>query len=351
MSSFLVEEKYIRLLSPMLPRFTKRGKLLWNFRCPICGDSEKNQNKARGYLYAGKKHMRFMCHNCHVSMGFSDLLKQLNPSLFREFLLETYADANSRVDHTETGISEKEYREFVKEEKKFPKPLEWKIPTVEFLSPFHPAKRYVNQRKIPISYWDKIYYAEDFAAFVKETFPEYNKDGSKKLFREARLVIPFFETTGELVGLTGRALNPNNEKKYINVKLVENANKMYGLDKVDPKRRIYIVEGPIDSMFLDNSVAAMDSALYKAEEVLYYREAGMTIVPDNEPRNKDIISVIKRSIDDGLDVCIWPKDIVQKDINEMIMNGYTNSDVMFIIDQNTYNGLRANMELNRWSKI
>ena len=60
----LVDSKFIGLVSSRLQKFKKIKTDLYNFRCPICGDSQKNKSKTRGYLYSVKEDVNFMCHNC-----------------------------------------------------------------------------------------------------------------------------------------------------------------------------------------------------------------------------------------------------------------------------------------------
>ena len=72
-----VDVKYIGLLSSRLSHFKKKTNELYNFRCPLCGDSEKNQYKARGYLYPSKDRTSFVykCHNCGDTRTLANLIK------------------------------------------------------------------------------------------------------------------------------------------------------------------------------------------------------------------------------------------------------------------------------------
>ena len=121
----------------------------------------------------------------------------------------------------------------------------------------------------------------------------------------------------------------------------------YGLDKVDLSRSIYVVEGPIDSMFLDNSIATADANLSFASEV----SDNLVLVNDNEPRNREIVRQIGDNIKKGFKVVIWPDTLVEKDINDMILSGLTKEQITTIIDEHTYSGLRAEFELNNWGKV
>ena len=141
----------------------------------------------------------------------------------------------------------------------------------------------------------------------------------------------------------GRALNGENPK-YITIKVDNDKEKIYGLDDVDWSKRVYVVEGPIDSLFLDNCIATAQSDLrVKGDRVV--------LIPDNEPRNEQVIKQVNRYIDENYDVVIWPSDIKEKDINEMILSGKTERDIKDIIARNTFNGLLARTKLSEWKKV
>jgi len=69
---------------------------------------------------------------------------------------------------------------------------------------------------------------------------------------------------------------------------------------------------------------------------------------DNEPRNREILSRISKTIDSGEKVVIWPSGIDEKDINDMVMSGL---DVQSVIESNTYSGLEAKLKFTTWKKI
>jgi len=112
---------------------------------------------------------------------------------------------------------------------------------------------------------------------------------------------------------------------------------------------IYVVEGPIDSLFLDNSVATADSNLTSITEV--FDKSKVTLIFDNEPRNKEIVKLMNKAIENHYNVVIWPEMITRKDINEMILDGFTKEELQDIIHNNTFVNLRAKMEFVNWKKI
>ena len=317
----LVDSKFIGIISPRLQKFKKVKNNLYNFRCPICGDSQKNKSKTRGYLYNIKADMNFRCHNCGASMTFSNFLKVMDPAVHKQYVFERFKDSN-------TG------RGTVVEEPKF------NFTTPEFKTKIDlpkasenpDAKKYLVDRNLDP---DKFYYADKFKEFtnsLKHTFDDIK-------YEESRIIIPLFYNK-KLVGFQGRALGPS-PVKYITTMLYDNAPKLYGLDEIDDEKPIYIVEGPFDSCFLENSVAMCGSDV----DIRTFGWSDYIWVYDNEPRNRQITDKLSQSIDRGEQVVVWPKGIRNKDLNDMVNAGVNVKDV---IQSNVYQGLKAKLQLSNW---
>jgi len=317
--SVYVDKKYISLLSPKLRNFKQRGEFLWNFSCPVCGDSQKNNLKARGYIYKRKEHFGFMCHNCGTTMGLQKFMKYIDPTLYNEYQLEMFVQSNntSKVDASE----------FVTKQEFKPKPIELGLPKLCFLNQNHPARKYMENRKVPL---DELYYAEDFAWYVKWICPDYDK----QLYKEGRIIIPFYDADNNLLGFQGRAIGQS-KIKYITIKTNENNPKIFGWNKLDGTKTVYVVEGPIDSLFLSNSLATMDASLYIAPSIVGF-DKDYIFVYDNEPRNKQIVSNMRKTIDMGYKVCVWPQTIEQKGLIELVLSGMHPSEIQHILDRNTH---------------
>ena len=321
----LIDAKYISLVSSRLQKFKKVKADLYNFRCPICGDSQKNKNKARGYMYVVKNNTNFKCHNCGASLSLNNFLKKIDTTLYKQYTLEKFKEGH-------TG------RNFVTDEPefKFKKPIFKKKLNLPKASENDFGKEYLTKRKLDP---DKFYYAENFMEWSntqKQTFDRIIKD-------EPRIIIPLYDESKTLIGFQGRALK-SSTTKYITVMLDEEAPKIYGLETIDRKLPIYVVEGPFDSTFVNNSVALCGS-----DGDLGYLEGSDTIlVYDNEPRNREIVGRIERCIERNQKVVIWPSNIIEKDINDMVLAGH---DVMSMLKLNTYSGLEAKLKFNTWKKI
>jgi len=326
----IIDSKYIGLVSSRLDKFKRVKSNLYNFRCPICGDSKKHKNKARGYLYQVKTNTNFKCHNCGASLSFNNFLKQIDTSLHKQYVMEKFKEG-----HT-SGIGKG--NSFVVESPKFDfkKPVFKKSLDLPRASEVPIATKYLEKRKIDPS---KFYFTKEFQKWTnthKQTFDTIHRD-------ESRVIIPLHDTEKNLIGFQGRSLGPNSVK-YITVMLNEDAPKIYGLDKIDERKPIYITEGPFDSTFVENSVAMCGSDL----DIGSFGWSNYIWVFDNEPRNREIVKRISNTIDKGEQVIIWPTEIVEKDINDMALAGH---DIMSILESNTYSGLKAKVKFNTWKKV
>ena len=319
-----VDVKYINLISARFQKFKKVKNNLYNFRCPICGDSQKNRNKARGYLYQVKNNTNFKCHNCGVNVSFNNFLKQVDPVIHKQYTFEKFKEGH-------TG------RNFIVEEPVFQFEAPQFKPKLDLpkASENPDAKEYLVKRKLNP---DNYYYAEKFKEWtnsLQPTFDSIDRD-------EPRIIIPlFYQNT--LVGFQGRALGPS-KVKYITIMLNDDAPKIYGLDEIEKDKIVYITEGPFDSTFIRNAIAMCGADA----DVSKWGISNPVWIYDNEPRNAEIVSRISRTINGGEKIVIWPSNIIEKDINDMILSGL---DVQSMIELNTYSGLEAKLKFTTWKKI
>ena len=331
-----IDLKYLNLLSGQLPLFKRKDNNLFNFRCPFCGDSQKNKLKARGYVFLVEGAYLYKCHNCGIGANVDKLINHVNPELHKEYRTERFLDKRREPvtpPKTSTGIKFRNRNYHLKTPLKSLK----KISQLRF---DHPAKKYVEKRMIPKEYHRKLFYAPKFAEWVNSIIP--NKLNEK--YDEPRLIIPFFDERENLIGFQGRAFGKS-AVKYITIMLDEDAIKVFGLEEVDKTKRIYITEGPIDSMFLPNSLAmaGADMKSMNLPDVEY--------VYDNEPRSSEIIKKMEKNISAGASVCVWPSFLKEKDINDMILAKMSISEILRIINDNTFQNLTAKLKLTEWRKI
>jgi predicted RNA-binding Zn-ribbon protein involved in translation (DUF1610 family) len=321
----LVDSKYVGLVSSRLQKFKRVKADLYNFRCPICGDSQKNKNKTRGYIYSVKNNTNFKCHNCGASMSLNNFIKELDPMLHKQYTMEKFKEGH-------TG------KNFVVEQPKFEfvKPVFKRNLNLPKASEVSIAREYLTKRKLNP---EKFYFADKFKEWTntqKVMFDTIGRD-------ECRIIIPMYNEDKNLIGFQGRSLVPN-LVKYITVMLDEDAPKIYGLDQVDSSKPIYIVEGPFDSTFIQNAVAMCGSDV----NIGSFGWSNYIYVFDNEPRNREIVNRISKTIDRGDKVVIWSTSIEQKDINDMVLAGL---NVQSVVESNTYSGLEAKIKFNNWKKV
>lgn len=334
--SVYLDRSFLLRISSKLVKFTQKKPDLYNFRCPVCGDSEKNQNLKRGYIYRVKNDYFYKCHNCSASLNFYQFLEKVEPSILNEYSLERYKDV-----HGETKKEESNYDK-LKTKPIFKQKLNLK--SVDELSDEHIAKKYCIDRQLPEESLTELYFTEDFKKFVESL----NIEKAGLFDDDKRLVLPFYDKEGNLIALQGRTLT-NSKLRYITIKLSDNAQKYFGLNSIDEDEIIHIVEGPIDSLFLRNAIATADSNLIRASEI--FDKSKIVLIFDNEPRNKEIVKLMDRAIDEHFSVVIWPPMIECKDINDMILDGFTQDELQDIIEKNTFVNLRAKLEFLNWKKI
>ena len=335
--------KYIGIVSTRLDKFKRRGSNLYNFRCPVCGDSETNHNKARGYIYQKEGKMMFHCHNCGSTMGIPKFIKMLDQNLYNEYMLEKLQDSKTPEQN--------EYESFIEKMKPpvFMKsgPLKG-LKKVSQLSPDNAIKKFVVNRKIPNVYHAKLFACPNFMHYVNNLIP--NKFSATSLAHdETRLLIPFLDANKSVHAFQGRSLKGSSAVKYITIVLNESVPKLYGLDTVDRNRIIPVLEGPIDSMFVPNSVATAGGDMVSA--VKDFDKNNLVIVYDNEPRSKETVKKLDKAILNGYSVCIWPENMEHKDINDMVLAGLSPDFIEHIIKNNTYRDLSAKLALQKWSKV
>ena len=325
-----LDTKYINLASASLQKYKKVKNGLWTFRCPYCGDSKKNKNKTRGYIFQVKGDHVFKCHNCGITRSFSNFLKDHVPHVYDEYVMERYKEGTIGKN-----VPKPDLTQFISKPKFEKKTID--LEPLSCLNNFHVAKKYILDRGIPENKLDRLYYCPNFKEWTntqKHTFSDTTND-------EERIIIPLNDTDGNLIGFQGRSLSPNAKMRYITVMLDEDAPKLYGLDHINKNETIYIVEGPLDSFFLENSVAMCGSDV----DIRSFGWSDYIWVYDNEPRSRQITDKLSKSIDAGDSVVIWPRSIKEKDLNDMSNSGV---NVQSVVQSNVYQGLKAKLQLSNW---
>ena len=327
--SIYIDKKFVNLVSGSLEKFKWKKETLATCRCFKCGDSKKNRSKTRGYFFEHKGHYVYKCHNCGFACNLYGVLESISPTLCKEYAFEVFKDKNPEPIKAE------------KQEKR--QPVFSDLGTrIDLLNNEHKAVKYVESRQIPKEKYSNFYYCSDFSKVMSA----FGREGKS----EARLVIPFYDEQGKLIGVQGRSFDEGNPSlRYITLKAEGQERLWYNLDKVNPHDTVYVTEGPIDSMFIPNGIA-MQGAGWFDELPAKIQKSKVIFVFDNEPRNEEIVCLIGRYIDAGRNVVIWPSEINKKDINDMV-KAYGQTLVMKMIINNVYSGLKAKMKYTYWKKV
>ncbi len=339
MADFWLQQKYINLMSNQLDQFKRKSEKLYNFRCPECGDSQKNKFKARGYMMQHKGQYFYKCHNCGWSAAFDFFLQKHGPLLYKEYMLEKMKGDTSNVET------------FAQEESNLAihgiGPLK-KLKKISQLPIHHRANKYIKGRSIPNPFHAILRYCDDFVEWTNSILPD--KLPPKKL-PDRRIIIPLLDEYGNMFGFQGRSLDPSDTIRYVTIIINPDKPRVFGLDRIDKKKPIYAFEGPFDSMFLDNSIAACGSDLVPVlEQLPWIDRKEVTIIYDNEPRSEIINSKVQKAIDLGYNVFIWPNNVIEKDLNDLVLARNNMANIKLFIEENTYSGLSAKMAFQAYKK-
>lgn len=340
-----IDKKYADEMSGYLLRYkkVKDSPYKSNFRCDICGDSEKNKFKTRGYIVEKGGKLLYYCHNCGASMPFYYYLKTHHFHLYSNMILEKIQASNEddkptkKVEPAPVVIEEKTLKDD-------PLSILWSI---DDLPADHYARQYVENRLIPEQWKKKLYFCPAFYKWINMYLPGKFSEAALK-HDGTRLIIPFFDKNKNLTGVTGRSFESNDIGRYIVILFDETKPKLFGLDTLNYSEKVYIIEGPIDSMFIENSIGLngvdgdLSSFVEKNKDV---------IVLDNQPRNQQVINKYAKYIADGYSIVIWPDHQHEKDINDLILAGKSADEVKRIIDENTFQGPLAEMKYQLWRKL
>ena len=326
-----IDVKYVNIISPFLQQFKKKGDFLWNFRCPYCGDSQKSRTKARGFVYRKKNDLFYKCHNCGVGTTLGKLIEYMDSKTYKDYIMERYKSGVKTVNkEPEFKFNEPVFRS---------KDVCSTLNSLEELQDDHPARKIIDRRNLPISSYKDLFLCPEFYKFTNKLIPNKfpSLDGD-----HPRLLIPFRDEEGEVFAYQGRAFG-NEQPKYLTIKLQER-DKIFGLDKIDKRKEVLVVEGPLDSLFLDNCIAVAGADVPNLD-------CDFTVVFDNEPRNKELLKQIEKAINRGHKICLWPEGMEYKDINDMILGGHTKEEIQDLIKHNTYQGTTATLWFTKWRKI
>lgn len=313
-----VDKHFVNYISSRLQGFSWKDQTVAWCRCPICGDSTKSRSKKRFYIYERDGRTYVYCHNCNYSTTFRSFLKTKFPEVFHQYQLSLFIP-----------------QEGVAEEKNEATPSLWDFSVCKKINELpkdHFVYRYVERRRIP---FNKVLYCSDINKVLL--------DSDKVIKSIPTLVIPFYKRFQEPEVFQIRFFDPKITPKYLTFKASKDALKIYNYDFVNLNKSVYVTEGPIDSMMLNNAVAVSGSDLLFASSKI----PKPVFIYDNEPRSRVICRKIWKVIKEGYHVVIFP-DLPYKDLNDMLVKG--NIDVEDLVKSNTYQGLNAELCFHAWRR-
>jgi len=335
-----IDIKYLKLMN--LEGFSVSAKNVYNFRCPVCGDSKKNKFKKRGGAIVNdkdKSKLYIHCFNCEYGSSFSYFLFTQNKALFKQYkreLLENDFSSKSNIRPVEKKIKKVTPKHNI---------LGKSFINICKLGDDHKAKVYLKYRCIDKKYWREIYYVQNFKKWFNDNYKQNTYKVTKN--NDERIVFPIYNKDKKLIGFQGRSLDIKNEVRYLTVKLHENETLVYGMDNIDIKNPVYLTEGILDSLMLDNSIAMLKSNI-NFEFVNNNLPKNSVFVFDQEYRNKQIkdnYMKVAKMKDYGL--FFYPKKMKEKDLNLFIQNNpkMYPMGIMKMIKDNTYYGMKKRIKL------
>ena len=331
------DHKYVGMISTRLAQFKRKTDRLYNFRCPVCGDSQKNKHKARGYLFEHNSSLIYKCHNCDFSASLYKILEVIDPSLARAYTLETF-DERGHLSEPGPFIIENTNTTPIK----LKETIDIDLPCVNDLDKNHRAVVYLEGRKIPRERWGDLYYTKN----MKDM--EYLNELYKgRLVADERIIIPFRDDEGTLIGVTGRSMG-NSNLRYVTIRTKVDKPLVYGLNRIDYMRQIYVVEGQFDSMFIDNCIAPGGTDFNRA--VKYLPKERVTLILDNQPRKKQVVKKIEYFCRYGYSMVIFPSTWKYKDINDAVVNGVSPSEIIELLNTSTHRDLSLKLAIRDWKK-
>lgn len=352
--SLVIQKEYANLISSRLESFKWRSANIANFRCPFCGDSDKDKTKSRGYLYVnGGTSMNFHCHNCgrHYK-SFKNFLAHIDSEMAKEYAFEAFKFNNSsssaRGKKKEQEKQIEQLKENFKAKKKDYRIYLGDLTCIRDLDDDHSAVRELKRRHM-YDFADLLYYTDNYKKWINDNIIP-DKFNNTRL-PDPRIVFVYKDTDNRVFAFSGRSLLEDCKIRYLHVNPEHDLGTpmIYGIDHVDFTQRVFVYEGQFDSLVTPNSIAASGASGMR-KLLTSEHKSSMVFVFDNEPRNPDICKMMKNVINLGGRITIFNSNYKFNDVNDLLLQGYTRQNVVDLLNKHTFQGLRASLEFARWNK-
>jgi hypothetical protein len=309
-----------------LPLLKKVGGK-FHFRCPICGDSKRNERKKRGWIIDHRGSYFYQCYNCGYNRPFHLFLRQYYHSLYIEYLKVTFKQER-KTQHKEIPkvIDRIEYDQIED------------IPRILDLDPEHSARRYLTERKIPFKAFSELFFTYNYQAWINTRVPKFETIP----MLDCRVVLPIYSIHKKLLGAQGRSMTKG-DIRYLTILFNEGELNVSGLDKVKRTEQIFVTEGFFDSLFLPNAISMNSSSVDLERLTEISNKDNFVFVYDNERRNREIKRRMEKVARAGFRIVVWPRMVIDwgKDINDMVLKNHDVHDIMGVMKENTFSGIEA----------
>lgn len=316
-------EDAIHDLYGRIPLFKKKGRVFIG-RCIICGDSQKNKLKTRAYIYQRNNTWLYCCHNCQYNSTLKYFLKTNFPDIYSQYIFSLFK--NSTKNDVKFIAVEEE------------RTVDFPLLSIDKDINAKCGIDYLLKRKIPEEQFFRIYYTSDLRKLTCLD-EEYLKNIKTS---ERHIVLPMFTKDKRLIAINARNIEPRAKNRYKLMRVMHDYETIFGLDVHTLNEHTYVLEGSFDSLFLPNSLAVNTSDLTRAFPFIDKNRT--TFICDNQFRNKEVVGMMKKCAKSGVSMFVWPKKIKGKDVNAVILKKEC-SDIKSLIDENTFSGLRLQLEL------
>lgn len=352
LDKIFIQRSYANIVGKQLQGFNVQSLSPYkaNFRCPICGDSHKNKFKKRAYFIERENNLMFYCHNQCGGMSFEHFLRDYYNDIYNEYHFDIIRqwqrdrEIERKQDSDEGDVltlPKVEIKQHTTVTNDIEQLFKQNCITTR-------GEQYLTDRKIDKKFWNDIFETNHFYRFINQIVPnKFNYNLVQRI--DHRIMLPMRDYDRKIFGVVGRALDKSNKVRYLTIKFDDNHVKIFGLDRLDKSKLGYIVEGPIDSLFIDNCIAFAGTDGNPLS--VFNNKNQCVIILDNQPRSRDVIKKYEKYINEGYSMVIWPELLLEKDINDIILSGISREQLGDLIRSRTFSGLRLQIEFNSWKKV
>ena len=321
-----------------------------NFSCPYCGDSRSDVRKKRGNLYLDS--LRFHCFNCGHSTGINRFLSDFNEELSNEDKIAVHEiQQNAKKFEKRVSSSQSSMSMTLLDKLAIPKDILFK--QLGIISPYKDvtASNYLKSRMINIKDWKYFAYNPlTKELYILNTSPldrvigfqirQLDPKSHKQRYTSSRLTKIYSDVFNkDINGIVERLLlkEPLGQK-YIEEEdgvenIVANLDRLSGIFNimnVNLSQPLTIMEGPIDSLAIANSIALQSAA--KHLDGFFDEVENVRYLFDNDKTGKEMSL---KKMKNHKKVFLWGQylDMIKsktniKDINDLQKQNLFNIDII-----------------------